>query len=108
MKTFAHVEQNLNAAGQKHTKKGKEGRVKSEVHERFVRRPLVVEEREGEILGLARQVKELQAKLKHLRSLAQRKVMIQFLLAILTMRLRLLKHLAPWRERDASSVDCDH
>lgn len=72
MKTFAHVEQNLNAAGQKHTKKGKEGRVKSEVHERFVRRPLVVEEREGEILELARQVKELQAKLKHLRSLAQK------------------------------------
>ena len=71
MKAFAYVEENLNAEGEKHTKKGKEGRVKSEVHERFVGRPLVVEEREGEILELARQVEELQAKLKHLRGLAQ-------------------------------------
>ena len=67
MKAFAYVEENLDAEGEKHTKKWKEGRVKSEVHERFVGRPLVVEEREGENLELARQVEELQAKLKHLR-----------------------------------------
>ncbi|KAL9130963.1 MAG: hypothetical protein Q9175_006887, partial [Cornicularia normoerica] len=67
MKAFAYVEENLDAEGEKHTKKGKEGRVKSEVHERFVGRPLVVEEREGENLELARQAEELQAKLKHLR-----------------------------------------
>lgn len=71
MKAFAYVEENVNTEGKEHTKKGKEGRVKREVHERFVGRPLVVEEREGEILELARQVEELQANLKHLRGLAQ-------------------------------------
>ena len=43
MKASAYVEENPNAEGEKHTKKGKEERVKSEVHERFV----IVEEREG-------------------------------------------------------------
>ncbi|KAI9808351.1 MAG: hypothetical protein M1827_007500 [Pycnora praestabilis] len=73
MKAFAYVVENLNAEAEKHIKKGKEGRVKSEVHERFVGRPLVVEEWEGEMLDLARQVEELQAKSKHLRGLAQEK-----------------------------------
>lgn len=71
MKAFAYAEENLNAEGEEHTKKGKEGSVKSEVHGRFVGRPLVVEKTEGEILALAGQVTELQAKLKHLRGLAQ-------------------------------------
>ncbi|KAL2059491.1 hypothetical protein ABVK25_000784 [Lepraria finkii] len=67
MKAFAYAEENLNAEGEKHTKKGKEGRVKREVHEKFVGRLVVVEEREGEILELARRFEDLQAKLKRLR-----------------------------------------
>ena len=59
MKAFAYVEENLNAEGEKLTKKGKEARFQSEVHERFVGRPLLVEETEGEIMELARQVEEV-------------------------------------------------
>ena len=113
MKAFAYVEENLNAKWEKHAKKGKEGRVKNEVHKRCVGTPFVVEEIEGEILELTRQVEELQGSLKHLRGLAKREVIIRFLLAMPTvqtgqMRPRLLKHLALWRGRDASPVDCNH